>query len=110
VSASVTLMAVTPTGDVYDVPATAEAIHEAIGGYLEAATIGAGFLVYCNEDGQRLNLPMNLPLLVLTNRRILGTVVVMGDPVNGVEQPADSLVVNLMREAAGIVRDGLASA
>ena len=59
----------------------AQRIHEMIGGYLQLVPGVAGSM-FCNEDGQRLNLPINYVASRIANQAILGTVVILG-PANG---------------------------
>lgn len=52
-------------------------IHDKIGGYLQIVP-GVPASMFCNEDGQRLNLPVNYVASRIANQAILGTVVILG--------------------------------
>jgi len=45
--------------EVVSVPNTLEAFQEAVGGYIEALGMDAGFCLICNEEGKLLGLPAN---------------------------------------------------
>ena len=55
-------------------------IHDLIGGYLQLVPHVPGSM-FCNEDGQRLNLPINYVASLMAGQPILGTVVILG-PAN----------------------------
>lgn len=58
--------------------------QDAVGGYIEGLTLPGGGMVYVNEDGQRLGLPVNptatriLKSVLRFHRYIVGPVVVVG--------------------------------
>jgi hypothetical protein len=54
-----------------------ERIHEMIGGYLESVSM-PGLTMFVNEDGRRLNLPINYCASMIARQPILGTVVILG--------------------------------
>jgi hypothetical protein len=52
-------------------------IHEMIGGYLESVSTPM-MTMFVNEDGRRLNLPINYVASMIARQPILGTVVILG--------------------------------
>lgn len=73
-------------------------IQKAIGGYMEAVRNGHGLTIFANEDGQRMNLPMNRNASLLTETTIVGNVVVVGAPnAAGDTGPLTDEQMNLVR-------------
>ena len=50
--------------------------QKAVGGYIEAVYTNK-YVIYCNEDGLYMNLPMNIEVSALCGRVIVGDCVVM---------------------------------
>jgi Domain of unknown function (DUF3846) len=44
----------------HEIPNTLEALQELVGGYIETAPMGEGFVGICNEEGMLINLPQNM--------------------------------------------------
>jgi len=50
--------------------------QKAVGGYIEAVYTNK-YVIYCNEDGLYMNLPMNIEVSALCGRVIVGDCIVM---------------------------------
>lgn len=69
----------TTTGEVTELlpPVKLEDLQKAVGGYIEPVNIHGKKYLYCNEEGVYAGLPLNPVASFLTNRPILGDVVLL---------------------------------
>ena len=59
-------------------PVNLEDLQTAVGGYIEPVMIHGNKYLFCNEEGVYAGLPLNPVASFLTNRPILGDVVLVG--------------------------------
>lgn len=62
-------------------PFTLPELQRLVGGYIEVLALGDGRLMVLNEDGKRLQLPVNLNATVLMRDRIQPGDFIVGDVV-----------------------------
>lgn len=75
---------------------TLEAFQQAVGGYIECATITNDLVIICNEEGRLQRLPFNVGIL---GRGFVGTVVaagVKGDEFASIKAQHIPLVLKLL--------------
>ena len=58
------------------IPNTLEALHAAVGGYVEAVSLDYGVCLLCNEEGKLIGLPPNRQV---GNDIIAGTFLIVGE-------------------------------
>lgn len=88
-----------------------ETLQTVVGGYLEVVLINSLSTVhgYVNEDGIRLNLPLNVLASRLAGTQILGNMIILGNGANGEEADCPdtiyALLINFLQMGSGFVNE-----
>lgn len=88
------------TGEVTELssPVQLEDLQSAVGGYIEPVNIHGKKYLYCNEEGVYAGLPLNPVASFLTNRPILGDVVLVEFSKQDIQEIEDLYTDFLMEE------------
>ena len=91
----------TTTGEVTELlpPVALENLQKAVGGYIEPVNIHGKKYLYCNEEGVYASLSLNPVASFLTNRQILGDVVLVEFTKKDIQEIEDLYRDYLMEEA-----------